>query len=61
MPRIAFIDPAGPENTCPLLKEELEKTKRPETGLEFVCLERSPGHLEYQYYEALVIPDSCTR
>jgi len=57
VPRIAFIDPVGPEGACPFLKEELEKIKRPETGLEFVCLDRGPGHLEYRYYEALVIPD----
>lgn len=57
MPKIAFIDPVGPDGACPTIKEELEKIKHRETELEFVCLDRGPRHLEYRYYEALVIPD----
>lgn len=57
VPRIAFIDPVGPDGACPTIKEELDKIKHRETELEFVCLDKGPRHLEYRYYEALVIPN----
>ncbi len=57
MPQIVYIDPVGPEGACPLIKDELDKIKRRETRVEFTHLKRGPQHLEYRYYESLIIPD----
>lgn len=57
MPRIVYIDPVGPEGACYSLKEGLEGIKHKETEVEFIHLDRGPRHLEYMYYESLIIPD----
>ena len=57
MPRIIYIDPVGPEGACHSLKEGLERIKHKETEVEFIHLNRGPRHLEYRYYESLIIPD----
>jgi len=57
MPKIVYIDPVGPEGACHSLKEGLEGIKHKETEVEFIHLNRGPQHLEYRYYESLIIPD----
>jgi len=57
MPRIVYIDPVGPEGACHSLKEELKGIKHKETEVEFIHLNRGPRHLEYRYYESLIVPD----
>jgi allantoin racemase len=57
MPKIAYIDPVGPEGACYSLKKGLEGIKQKETKVDFIHLNRGPRHLEYRYYESLIIPD----
>jgi len=57
MPKIVYIDPVGPEGACHALKEGLEGIKHKETEVKFIHLNRGPQHLEYRYYESLIIPD----
>jgi len=57
MTRIVYIDPVGPEGACYSLKEGLEGIKHKETEVKFIHLGRGPQHLEYRYYESLIIPD----
>jgi len=57
MPKIVYIDPVGPEGACHSLKEGLEGIKHKETEVKFIHLDRGPQHLEYRYYESLIIPD----
>jgi len=57
MPKIVYIDPVGPEGACHSLKEGLEGIKHKETEVKFIHLARGPQHLEYRYYESLIIPD----
>jgi allantoin racemase len=58
MPKVLFIDPVGTDLFDQPIKEYLEKAKRPETQLEVVSLDRGPMHLEYHYYEALILADT---
>jgi len=54
--RILYIDPVGEG----LVEEGLQfliLQKREETDLEMISLPRGPEHLEYRYYEALVLVD----
>jgi allantoin racemase len=54
--RILYIDPVGKG----LVEEGLQFLtlhKRQETALEMIALPRGPEHLEYRYYEALVLVD----
>lgn len=57
MPKIVYIDPVGPEGVYHSLKEGLEGIKHKETEIKFIHLDRGPHHLEYRYYESLIIPD----
>lgn len=57
MSRIAYIDPGPPGTESKAVLEELNRVKRSDTQVEYVTLERGPEHLEYRYYEALIIPD----
>ena len=57
MPKIVYIDPVGPEGACYSFKEGLEGIKHKETEVKFIHLNRGPQHLEYRYYESLIIPD----
>jgi len=58
MSKILFIDPVGTDLFDQPIKEYLETAKNPETQLEVVSLDRGPMHLEYHYYEALVLADT---
>ncbi len=58
MTKILFIDPVGTDLFDQPIKEYLETAKHPETQVDVVSLERGPMHLEYHYYEALVIADT---
>lgn len=55
--RILWLNPLGTDLFDRPIREFLETAKAPETELEVRSLERGPHHLEYHYYEALVLPD----
>lgn len=57
MSRIAYVDPGPPGVDGKAILEELNRVKLSDTQVEYVTLERGPEHLEYRYYEALIIPD----
>ena len=54
--RVLYIDPVG-EGVVEEGLEFLTAHKREETELRMVSLPRGPEHLEYRYYEALVLVD----
>jgi len=54
MPKIAYIDPVGPEAATPIILDEFNKVKNNSDVVEFFHLDRGPQHLEYRYYEALI-------
>lgn len=53
--RILYIDPVGAPLSDPQL---LEEAKAPGTDVTVVALPRGPHHVEYHYYEALVLVDT---
>jgi len=59
--RILWINPIGSSDFDRPIQEFLETGKQPDTEIETVSLERGPLHLEYHYYEALVLPDTLHR
>ncbi|GAH50417.1 unnamed protein product, partial [marine sediment metagenome] len=58
MSKILWIDPVGTDLFDQPIKEFLETAKGPETKLDVVSLARGPMHLEYHYYEALILTDT---
>jgi len=54
--RILYIDPVGVEVVAEG-RQFLESHKQPGTELTMIHLPRGPEHLEYRYYEALVLVD----
>jgi len=58
MSKILFIDPVGTDLFDQPIQEFLETAKAPETELDVVSLKRGPMHLEYHYYEALILADT---
>ncbi|SHM86818.1 allantoin racemase [Caldanaerovirga acetigignens] len=58
MPKILWINPVGTDIFDKPIEEMLNEIKRPETEVKVVSLQKGPRHLEYRYYEALVIPDT---
>jgi len=58
MSKILFIDPVGTDLFDQPIKEYLETAKRSETQVDVVSLKRGPMHLEYHYYEALILADT---
>ena len=54
--RILYIDPVG-KGVVEEGLEFLTRHKREETELRMIMLPRGPEHLEYRYYEALVLVD----
>jgi allantoin racemase len=58
MPKMLFINPVGTDSFDQSIKVALDRAKRTDTQLEVVSLKKGPKHLEYRYYEALVIPDT---
>jgi len=58
MSKILFINPVGTDQFDKPIQEFLETAKAPETELDVVSLKRGPMHLEYHYYEALILADT---
>lgn len=59
--RILWINPIGSSDFDRPIQEFLEKGTHPNTEIEVVSLERGPLHLEYHYYEALILADTLHR
>lgn len=55
MSRILYIAPVNVEGE--LLERELEETARPGNQIDIIGFNRGPRHVEYHYYETLVLPD----
>lgn len=55
--RILWINPIGTNKYDQPIQEFLETGKSPDTEIRVVSLESGPLHLEYHYYEALVLTD----
>ena len=55
--RIRWIDPVGHDDFSDDIEALLTDVKREDTVVETVTLDRGPHHVEYHYYEALVLPD----
>jgi allantoin racemase len=58
MSKILWINPVGTDDFDKAIKEALDEIKQPQTQVDVVSLKRGPRHLEYRYYEALVIPET---
>jgi len=56
--RILWINPIGSSDFDKPIKEFLEMGKSEDTEIKVVSLSRGPLHLEYHYYEALVLTDT---
>jgi allantoin racemase len=56
--RILWINPIGSSDFDQPIEEVLEEGKRSDTTIDVVSLERGPLHLEYHYYEALILTDT---
>jgi len=56
--RILWINPVGSNLFDQPIKEFLDRAKRPETTIDVVSLGRGPMHLEYHYYESLILADT---
>ncbi|MFQ5794283.1 MAG: aspartate/glutamate racemase family protein [Candidatus Bipolaricaulia bacterium] len=59
--RILWINPVGTDLFDREIQEILNMEKRPDTEVDVVSLARGPEHLEYHYYEALVLVDLINR
>lgn len=57
MSKILWINPIGTDIFDNMIKEGLQRIKRKDTQVEVVSLSSGPKHLEYRYYEAMVIPE----
>lgn len=57
MSKILWINPMGTNVYDESIKQGLTEIKLNQTEIDVVSLKRGPTHLEYMYYEALVIPD----
>ncbi|HHY04000.1 MAG TPA: hydantoin racemase [Thermoanaerobacterales bacterium] len=57
MSKILWINPIGNNSFDEPIEEALEEIKQPQNEIEVVSLEKGPKHLEYRYYEALVLAD----
>jgi allantoin racemase len=58
MTKILWINPMGSDIFDQPIQEFLETSKAPETEIDVISLKRGPMHLEYHYYEALIIADT---
>lgn len=56
--KILWINPLGTSLFDDPIKEIFAVEKMPDTAVDVVSLERGPQHLEYHYYEALVMLDT---
>jgi len=55
--RILWINPVGTDVFDAPMLELLQQVKRPDTSVEVVSLKRGPHHVEYHYYEALILTE----
>lgn len=55
--KIAYIDPIRPESAFYFIEDELNRFAGKDTEIKYFHLNRGTDHLEYRYYEALIIPD----
>jgi len=58
MGKILWIDPVGTDAFDAPIGEFLDSAKAPTTTVDVVSLPRGPMHLEYHYYEALILADT---
>lgn len=56
MGKILWINPLV-NDFDKLMKEALDAIKQPQNQVDVVSIKKGPRHLEYRYYEALVIPE----
>ncbi|MFP8891727.1 aspartate/glutamate racemase family protein [Natrialbaceae archaeon A-CW2] len=54
---IRWIDPVGHDDFSGDIEDLLNDVKRESTTVETVSLDRGPHHVEYHYYESLVLTD----
>lgn len=59
--RILWIEPVGTDLFERSILEHINKAKRPDTKVDVISLRRGPMHLEYHYYEALILADTLYR
>lgn len=57
MARILWINPVGTAVFDIPMRELLQQVKRSDTTVEVISLKRGPPHVEYHYYESLVLTD----
>jgi allantoin racemase len=57
LPKILWINPVGTADYDQALREWIDAAKHPKTQVDVVSLDRGPKHLEYHYYEALILAD----
>ncbi|MDI3480998.1 MAG: hypothetical protein PWQ97_653 [Tepidanaerobacteraceae bacterium] len=57
MAKIMWINPVGTDIFDKPILNMLNDVKQPCTQVEVVSLKKGPLHLDYRYYEALVVPD----
>lgn len=55
--KILWINPIGTTHYDGPLQEWLDASKEPETDVKVISLPRGPHHLEYYYYDALILVD----
>jgi len=55
--KILWINPVGTDAYDEVMQKGFESIKRPDTIVDVVSLDKGPEHLEYRYYEALVLPE----
>src|SRR5271157_4016174 len=56
--KILFINPVGTSQFDKSMQQILEEAKNPGTEVDVVSLKRGPWHVEYHYYESLVMTDT---
>ena len=59
--RVLWINPVGFNGFDKSIRDVLEQAKRPNTTVDIVSLKKGPLHLQYHYYEALVLTDVLHR
>lgn len=57
MTDILWIDPVGHQDFSGDIQEILGEASRSKTNVDVTALDRGPHHVEYHYYESLVLPD----
>jgi allantoin racemase len=56
--RILWINPVGTDVFDRPIEDFLNSAKAPDTEIKVISLERGPMHLEYHYYDALILADT---